>query len=141
MRFHLVRTWAFVLVALTFMGCDSITNNPIAGTVACASNTVHLSVLDGFLIRTCGCNEAAGSTFTSGQVLNCTVPKGTSVFLDFSGVTVTHQIAITGGAATPVIGPKPQLPTQTFALPLPNTGTYPFYDVFFPSLGGNFIVQ
>ena len=131
-----------VLLQVTFIqGCDSITSNPMAGATACSTGVAHIQVLDGSMIRTCGCSEASGTTFTTGQSLTCTVSAGTNVYFDFTGISVTHQIAITGGSATPVMAPLANLPVQTVPLTLGTAGTFPFYDVFFPTIGGSLIVQ
>ena len=109
--------------------------------LGCTTGAAHIQVLDGMMIRTCGCAEANDTIFSSGQTLTCTVNIGTKIYFDFVATTVTHQVTITSVSTTPIVNPSTTSPVQTYTITPTATGTFQFYDIFFPTLGGSIVVN
>ena len=97
--YSLFSTQAIVIASLFGMGCGLKTST---SATTCQSGTAQISILDNAFRRDCGCTETAGSIFTSGQSLQCTVSVGTKVFFFYPGIQSSHQIS--GGG---VIGSLP----------------------------------
>jgi len=131
-----------VIIALTAgLACDPSDAIAPAPSPSCGTGVAHIEILDGSMIRACGCNETANTQFTAGQVLTCTVKAGTVLYFDFVAITVTHQVSIIGIGATPPFSSNTSESTQISAITTSTVGVFPFSDVFYPTIGGNIVVQ
>jgi hypothetical protein len=79
----------FAMIAIFLQACGVV--NTASPSKSCSTGQAIIQVYDGFVQRTCGCQEGTGS-FTTG--LQCTIPHGTSVYFYYPGITVPHQIYI-----------------------------------------------
>lgn len=141
------RTWLVIKLVFSFLfflsliACDPSTTTNSPSVAGCSTTVAHIEVVDGAMVRLCGCQEAANTQFNSGQTLVCTVAPGTSLYFDFVGITVQHQMNIISIQATPIMVPDSKNPTQSFPILLNSPGTYTFYDIFFPTIAGTIVVQ
>jgi len=84
---NLIRTQAFVLVAILAQACGQVQGT----TSTCAAGVAQISVTDNVIRRDCGCAEAGNSTFT-GTSLVCTVPVGTRLYIDYLNIQTMHHL-------------------------------------------------
>ena len=106
----------------------------------CGTGKAVIEIYDANWIRACGCNEADNTLFSSGQNLTCTVNVGTVLFLHHIGIAATHQLTFDTYGTAPLFAPKSGAPVQTYGFPLNQTGSFQFYDIFFPSFTGTITV-
>lgn len=136
----------FIAIILgTISACDE---NHIESTTeaqtACISLQTQITVGDGYFRALCGCDESSTAYIRSGQTLNCTVPSGTTLFFDYSGAHLKHQLISTG---TPSFGssalsdPSDLASAKNFAIKLDTVGTYSFFDPFNPGITGTLVVR
>lgn len=115
--------------------------------VGAGGSVAHIRVSDGILQRQCGClgaGETQGAIFEGSQSLNCTVNRGTVVYFQYLGTTLSHQILSSTQPhliVSPLSDPKdgPAM-IRIHAVKITEPGTYPFIDAFNPSVGGSLIV-
>lgn len=126
-----------VMIGFFAQSCGQVsTSSP---STVCTAGTAQIQIYDGFLRRACGCVEPSGQTYTSG--LQCTVSAGTQMYFVFISISTTHQIAIPPLGTTQVRNANPNSSLQTDVIPLNQTGTFTFQDVYYPSLSGTIIVN
>lgn len=114
------------------------------GSTPCPSNAAQILVFDGLLQTSCGCKEGAGLTPTPPQPLNCTISSGTTVFFQYIGPYLAHQIAPTNGTgfpASPLFDPSSGTPIQSFTAIFNTPGSYPFVDEYNTAMNGVIVVQ
>ena len=113
--------------------------------MSCAPGSAQVGVRDGFLMVICGCVEPAGAVIPAPASLTCTVPKNTTVFFQYIGNVLRHQIIPTGALTfdpSPLSDPTGQIVLiSSHPVQFDTSGTYLFIDAIDNSLSGQIIVQ
>ncbi len=129
------------IIAVFSSGCGlKLTATPSA----CKTGVAQMSVLDTGIRRDCGCSEGDNVTF-SGTAFQCTVARGTVVYIYYPGVTQAHQIVFSSGGVTgtpqnhdpnthPETNPVDAVTMQSTSAGITFTDSY-------TGNGGTFIVQ
>ncbi len=110
----------------------------------CKPGVAQILVQDGFLQNLCGCDQNNGVMVVPPATLNCTVPRGTTVFFHFTGNRLRHQIIPTGTQTfvpSPQINPDSDTKLRAYAITLQDLGTYPFEDGINRSMSGQLIAR
>jgi hypothetical protein len=139
-RRHHASLQLFAMIGFLLGGCGMVgTSNP---SNSCAAGTAEIQVYDNGLRRVCGCTEASNVPFGPGQTLQCTVPVGTRLFVNYVGITSRQawiRVSLMPGWETAVMNPSSGV--QTGVILLNSTGTFSFSDAFQPTLSGTLVVN
>lgn len=136
-----------LVLAALLLGCSGgmgTSGLGAGGSAACPTNVAQILVFDNLLQTSCGCQEGAGITANPPQPLNCTIASGTTVFFQYIGPGLTHQISPTNGTAFPVSPPfipSAGPPVSTFTVVFNTAGSFPFVDLYDTGMNGVIIVQ
>lgn len=138
----------FTLISAALAGCgtqsDTTSASISGGSTPCGSGVANIIVTDGFMRRLCGCDETSTDPAIPPATLTCTVPSGTSVFFQYVGQSLKHQVQSTGAltfSPSAIYDPSSAGTFRTHAVVLTTTGTYSFQDLFDRALQGQIIVR
>lgn len=127
-------------------GCGSSVTSSVqsASTAGCSEQAAQIGVGDGYLTPLCGCKEVAGTVFFASSLLTCTVSRGTTVFFQYLGTNLPHQIISTGQPSfmsSPISRPNDPARIRVHAAYFTESGTYSFQDQMQNGVIGQVVVQ